>query len=312
MKKFIIKSVLFVSIGIGICSLIFLNSNNDNLYLKARLDKHSLLDSTSSPKIIFVGGSNVAFGINSQIIRDSTGMNVVNTGLHAGMGIKFILDDLTPYITKMNKRENNYIIICPEYSHFYSNGNGEPITNATLFISDISVVKIMNMQQIIFIIEGLPKYIAGEIWKHIKITGNDENGYKYERKGFNEYGDEINHLTLYDKHPQIDKGKSLGTNLNENTFNYFLKTIKIWDRHAHVLMMPPAIYDESYNVQRNNIQQITERLAKNGFPFIAPTDSFKYDKTLMYNTRYHLNTIGTKLHSKKIAVSLKNYLQTTK
>jgi len=296
--------------------LVFLSPDNDNNYLRARIDKHCILDTTSSPKIVFVGGSNVAFGIDSRIIRDSTELNVVNTGLHAGMGIKFIMSDLNPDIKKMKKEENNYIIICPEYSHFYNEGNGEPITMAPLFVSDIKVVKLMNVAQLAMIMRGLPKYASGKIRENIenkiKNKGNrsyKNDRYRYERKGFNEYGDEINHITLKSDHPQIIANKMSNTDINENTLSYFLNTIKIWEKHAHVLIIPPALYDEVYKLQEVQIKQISDRLAKSGNPFMMPTDSFKYDKSMMYNTGYHLNAKGTKNHSRKIATFLKNFLE---
>ena len=59
-------------------------------YLQAYNKKCQLLEDTPSPRIIFVGGSNLAFGLDSQRIKDSLNINVINYGLHAGIGLKYM------------------------------------------------------------------------------------------------------------------------------------------------------------------------------------------------------------------------------
>ena len=61
---------------------------NDN-YDAALVDKVERLKSITEPKIILVGDSNVAFGINSKKIEEELGMPVVNLGLHGALGNAF-------------------------------------------------------------------------------------------------------------------------------------------------------------------------------------------------------------------------------
>lgn len=85
------------------------------------------------PRIIFVGGSNLAFGLDSQRIKDSLNINVINYGLHAGIGLKYMVDDISTYA-----RKGDIIVFAPEYSHFYSGlAYGESITIAPLWRSHI-------------------------------------------------------------------------------------------------------------------------------------------------------------------------------
>ena len=71
MKKFIVKSFLFLAIVALIAVFInLLNKNVKSNYMAAIIDKHKRLDSIKSPKIILAGGSNLAFGINSGKIRE--------------------------------------------------------------------------------------------------------------------------------------------------------------------------------------------------------------------------------------------------
>ena len=79
-------------------------------YLQAYNKKCQLLEDTPSPRIIFVGGSNLAFGLDSQRIKDSLNINVINYGLHAGIGLKYMIDDISTYA-----RKGDIIVFAPEY-----------------------------------------------------------------------------------------------------------------------------------------------------------------------------------------------------
>ena len=90
MKKFIIKSLLFFGI---ICLTIILinvligNTKDPSNYMSAIIDKHERINKIKTPKIILAGGSNVAFGINSEEIEEAFSVPVVNMGLDAGLGL---------------------------------------------------------------------------------------------------------------------------------------------------------------------------------------------------------------------------------
>ena len=53
------------------------------------------------PKIILIGNSNLAFGIDSEKIENSVGMPVVNLGLHGSLGNEFHESMAKKYIEKM-------------------------------------------------------------------------------------------------------------------------------------------------------------------------------------------------------------------
>ena len=60
---------------------------NPTSYLHGFRLKDDLLRTTPGPKIILVGGSNFAFGIDSQALSREFGVNVVNTALLGGLGL---------------------------------------------------------------------------------------------------------------------------------------------------------------------------------------------------------------------------------
>ena len=58
-------------------------------YMKMLSTKYDTLKNTDSPKIIIISGSSAAFCLDGDMLADRTGMNVVNTGLHVGIGARF-------------------------------------------------------------------------------------------------------------------------------------------------------------------------------------------------------------------------------
>ena len=102
MKQFIVNILLF---KLFFFIILFVSGKNYHFnyeqsdYLDGIIDKHRLADKTSSPRIVLEGGSNLAFGIDSRKIEDSTGLPVINMGLHAGLGLDFIVNEIK-YIVK--------------------------------------------------------------------------------------------------------------------------------------------------------------------------------------------------------------------
>jgi len=74
MKKFAVKSILFLLAAVlvfGISMSLPSTPRAATSLLFAERQKDSLLKHTPPPRIIFVGGSNLSFGLNGQLIKDS-------------------------------------------------------------------------------------------------------------------------------------------------------------------------------------------------------------------------------------------------
>lgn len=71
--------------------------------------KLSLLENTKGKKIVLVGGSSVAFGIESDLIEHYTGYPTVNFGLYAALGTKIMMELSLPSIGK-----GDIVILSPE------------------------------------------------------------------------------------------------------------------------------------------------------------------------------------------------------
>ena len=80
-----------------------------NVFVAALTDKYDRLGSTKEPKIAVIGGSSVAFGLDSDTLALYTGKEVVNFGLFATLGSKIMLD-----ISEDGLNSGDVVVFAPE------------------------------------------------------------------------------------------------------------------------------------------------------------------------------------------------------
>lgn len=117
--------VLLTAAMIGILFLA-IGPDPDHYFAGSRIQL-DLLKNAPSPRIILVGGSNVSFGIDAELMQRTLGIPVINDGLHAGLGV-VPLRELQEYI-----RPGDVIIISLEYQLF---SNRDVMDGDLAFLSD--------------------------------------------------------------------------------------------------------------------------------------------------------------------------------
>ena len=191
MKKVLTKICLFV-LGVLLVltpfGIFFLVANSQphiysKTYYAALVDKVQRLDSLKNEKkIILIGGSNVAFGFNSQLIEEEfPEYKVVNFGLYAMLGTKIMMD-----LALSSVNEGDMVFISPEINP----------QSTSLYFDPTSTLKAIedNMD----IMNRLPKdnknsvigsYFDFVVSKSKLDQAIDPGETVYRRNNFNEYGD---------------------------------------------------------------------------------------------------------------------------
>lgn len=89
-------------------------STRPNNYLAALIDKDERLKSVTGPRMIFVGGSGLAFGIDSHFLRERYPYEPINYGLHAFLGGDFMLRHVRDHL-----RSGDVVVLCFEHFVLY-------------------------------------------------------------------------------------------------------------------------------------------------------------------------------------------------
>ena len=308
MKRFIIKTLVLVAAFVGINLLLFLALPKDKAdYLYEYNHKTSLLDTVCQPRIIFMGGSSIAFNNDSKTIRDSLKCNIINCGLHAGIGIRIPFEDGLQYIKK-----GDIVVLQIEYANYFNGGNGEQETlPAFMSVTGWRIWKSFNANQWKKLIQGVPRenmtnliHLAQKALKGSQEAPSQNQTFVYTKEGFNEFGDEVSHLN-YPNLKYLGSGKKTERAVNRDFIEWLSRTIEQYEMAgAQVIMMPPACILSSFNKNYND--HIKEALAKIKHPYIVEPSSMALPDTCMFNTEYHLNREGVRRNTQNIIQALKN------
>ena len=294
MKSFLlhILKLTFLTIAVLMFSLFFIKDKVAQVSILAALpDKHQLLNSINDTKIIVLGGSNVSFGLDSKVIENQLSMPIVNMGIHAGIGLEYMVNDIKPYVKK-----GDIIVLIPEYEHFYKDDfYGEMELVQMVFEIEPQSKKLLNSKQWMHLLKYLPTYSAKKIKNFIPTLFNKkvEQIDIYHRKSFNAYGDAYLHWTLPDQN-YLHAPKSNNIENVNNEVIVFLKEFKLYTEKngARLLIFPPVIDKTSFNNKINIITKIAKELKNNDIAFECEPISFCYNDSLFFNSYYHLNKNG--------------------
>lgn len=114
MKRFVFKVAAFLSLQFLVLIALWSGWRNESHYLRGGILKESLTTDTPGPRVLFVGGSNVAFGIRSEFLESIFHRPVINLGLHAGLAKDFILNQAASAV-----KEGDIVVVVLEYEHYY-------------------------------------------------------------------------------------------------------------------------------------------------------------------------------------------------
>lgn len=249
--------------------------------------KDSLMETTPSPRLVVLGGSSVAYGINSPMIKDSLHMNVINAGLTAGMGLKYILEEATPHL-----RKGDIVLICLEYAHFYGTMYGNEISlGPAMYWTGFRNIHLLNNQQLIYAIKGLPTAVR------MNLSTKKQS---YATGVFNEYGD----VVIRPAASKYRKNEQINSKINEEFAQCFIQCVEnIEKKGCRVLIAPQVICKQSFRKETGD--EVSLWLKQHGHAFIAPPESHCMPDSFGLDTDNHMTEQGARVFTSKVISALR-------
>lgn len=299
MWKFILKLILFLGITAGF--LLHLSPQYLGNYQASLIDKVQRLESIHEAKIVLIGDSNLAFGIDSEKIEEAFGMPVVNMGLHGGLGNAFHEE-----MARLNIAEGDIYIIC--HCSYSDDGLLKNSELAWITLENHpSLWKILRKEDYLPMIKSYPVYLKKCIALWLTDSGNKMDEGVYSRAAFNEYGDiewADNGQEYVFKDGDIFVPQ-ISDNVCErlNDLNIYLK-----ERGATLLIAGyPITKNETTPEAELYIKFQKELEEQLDVPVISDFTDYFYPENYFLNTEYHLNTLGKRERTAQLISDLKRY-----
>jgi len=310
-KKYFYGFILFNALFIFLCVIPVLTIpyHNHNNQLFAISDKIDLLKNIHSPKIIFVGGSNLAFGLDSKRIENQFNRPTINMGLHAGLGLKFILDIIRPYVKK-----DDVVIIVPEYSHFFG---GSMYGGSELLFVLFNVYPegrgYVSLPQAISLSEEMPLFVFSEakaLLLQQLFSGKMDYSLAplitYDRRAFNANGDLLGHL---EGNLPFKAYKKYDGELNPDMFTFLDQFYtEMHDRAVKVYLLFPCVQKATYENQLEDIKLVRDNIENPKIKTLNTPEEGVLEDKFYFDTPYHLNDKGIELRTTQIIKALRKDL----
>lgn len=302
MTRAITKTILFSFLILASCAAInwIVIPNNPATYQAAKLDKLAMLQRSESPKIVLIGGSNLAFSIDSGLLSNEFGMPVVNMGLAKSVGLQYLLEESKPFI-----RAGDIVIVALEYEMFYDMYYG----------SDGLIVELQYVPDGFKHLKTWGQYKTfvskfGPIMQS-KFTGFIRKGAAglvdeiYRRDGFNGYGDLITHLDAepaYSVHELFENNEPFHEESIQLLNDFYRDILRIG---ARVVLAAPPLVETEFGRHKDKIEWLFARLREGlSFPVISDPADYVYPVRMMFDTAYHLLREGRRLRTHQLISDL--------
>lgn len=297
MLRFLIRVGSFGAIQLAVLAIVVSSGSprDSNHYLSSIHDKRKMLADASRPRLILVGGSNVAFGFSSELFEEKLACQPINLGLHAGLGLDFPLR-----LVEEAVRPGDLIIVAPEYSLLTTEAYEGDSTTITQLIEQWPAAKqyfeSAPSSKIKQLLDRDGLWLA-HLWvrnTRRRLTGADSADPIYRRSNFNRYGDMVGHH---------------GVTTDSLTHRAVLSVAQPWGKRAvrrlndfqaicnnnggRVLFCYPPIPRKLYSESRQTIREIEELLATSlEIPVAHTPEEVAYRREWFFDTAYHLTETG--------------------
>ncbi len=294
--------VVILSPIISVALAIFLTPNvYENTIYGELDDKFSRLTEIEEDKVVVIGGSSVAFGLDSQLLEAHIGMPVVNFGLYAAIGTKAMLD-----LSLAGIDEGDIVILAPELdrqtmSMYFSAEHILPAVD-----EDYSMLRYFSNDDIRALLGGAFEH-AGKKLKY-SLSPLDPAGI-YNKNNFNEYGEikqglrNENIMQLYyDPAKQIELSKNIVDDEFVDYLNDYISLCEERGATVYFSYCPMNKAALAEGTSSGSIKAFAKYLEKSiNCEFISQINGYICDEAYFYDTNFHLNDTGVMLRTALLA-----------
>ena len=311
MKKFLRNIGLLcilvgaVFLALTMIDITFMGSQYQYSYNASLIDKMERLRNTKSPKIILVGNSNLAFGIDSEMLEEAVGMPVVNMGYLGSMGNAFHEE-----MIRENVGKGDLVVLAHTT---YADDDTIPSVPTAWITLDChkELLGIMRPKDWATILAGYPNYLRNAFMLKITGKGNEDTFDSYSRTAFNQYGDIVRRVESSQMDPEMYFAKETEKlpEINEvcierlNALNQYVEACG----GKMVVAAYPIAYGEHTPFTAKDIELFQKDLETElDCDIISNYIDYLYPYSDFYDQMYHLAEEGVRTRTKQLVLDIKS------
>jgi len=311
MKRFLRVLMTFLILQVLVFSALTViqTLRDSGNYWGASIDKHRRLEEAPSPRMILVGGSGVALGIDSEVLKRITGYNPINMSLAAGLGPEFMLGEVVEDL-----REGDLVVVVLSYEAFLGNTANRCILGllhsnpgAIRYVSDPLKVSAMYFSHFSNQLRNAPRAAWELLTGSLGLRTPTPGELRWRRSSFNVYGD-----VIYEREHSPDLVEQF-YRFPEMSDEYPGKVIDLLNdfqsicrsRGATAVLSYAAIPDSTYSLNLVLIERLHLKLENElRMDIIDLPSRMALPYEFFSDTHYHLTREGAAERSRILAKSI--------
>lgn len=266
------------------------NPLDKNNYFARAKDNITLLQSTyGQDRVVILGGSGVAWGINNQKLKNllASKRTFISLGIHANIRVSENLSLYEKYLKK-----DDIIILIPEIGLIQNNKfiNRE-------YCSILSSIEAINLDKLFCSIELLSQKVKGWVFWGLR----KDNFGIYKRTGFDDFGNFTAHYSAPSRPTKVT------TREFSKDYSTFLKDLKLLkQKFDKLIAIPSVIATVDCSSKQVEIKKFYSEVFNENFNL-----EFCISEKYQFDSEYHLNYEGVVIKTELTAEILRRDLGKT-
>lgn len=314
-KRFFYLLVILIIPVFLLLVTLCLPSQYEDSFLGELKYKYERLQHTNGKRIIIVGGSGMAFDIDSSLIKENfPKYDVVNMGMYAGLGTAPVLDMAISLC-----HEGDIIVYTPEQNpqtlSLYLGGDfaWQALDGAYYMLPCF----LRSEKNISLMAAAFPRFASQKL-KFFVTASAPKLDSVYRKSAFNEYGDINDNLAQNIMVDGFDPNTLVSYDLDSFSEDYssYLNKCSALASHKNATLLfayCPANKAAIATSQDSDLNEVLDTYAlflneNLDMDILGSPHDSTMDKEWFYDTNFHLNSSGKRLYTRQFIRNLKAYL----
>lgn len=296
---FLLKLLVMVSMIVLILSFVLpaYSEHYDGIVYK----KLTYFDSIEGPRIVLVGNSNLAFGIQSEILEEEFNIPVVNLGFQGAVDNAFHERMIAGRLHK-----GDIVVIC--HTTYADDGKIDvPLLALETIETHFGLWNLPNIGDYVSLINAIPIYLNHATKRY---CGDDSDYSVYMAKSFNKQGDNVAKRKWGEQTVEWSNGVSV-PQINDNCIDRLNKLNQYVNKCGATLLVagyPIAMgeYTQNTIVYEEFEKQLRDAL---DCTVISDVNNYMFPYSYFWDTQYHLTTEGARIRTNCLKEDIKRWMK---